>query len=126
MITLGGFAHAGRPLPPPSHEPVTNENGTEAENAARDEDSGDDQCYRLISIEAADAPDGCSGGDWFVYRIAQGDNGITGYRCGNLEGVSANVRSIVTSLNGRRNWARIKPASDRQRRATAAARRAAK
>jgi hypothetical protein len=104
MITLGGFAHGGRPLLRPS----------------------DDKCYRLISIDAAEAPDGCSGGDWFVYRIAQGGNDITGYRCGSLERVSADVQAIVASLNGRRNWTKTKPVTDRERRAATAARKAAK
>ena len=126
MISLGGFAHAGRPLLRPNPEPVTNASGAEGQDAARDDDGGEAERYRLISIDAADAPDGCSGGDWFVYRIAQGKNGITGYRSGSLESVSADVQSLVASLNGRRTWTKTKPALDRQRRAAAAARRAAK
>ena len=122
---IGGSLLAGR-----RHlrgdEPSTNAIGTEAETAARDDDVGDARCYRLISINAAHAPDGCYGEDWFVYRIAQGENDITGYRCGSLERVSADVQSLVTSLNGRRNWTQRKPTLDRQRRAAAAARRAAK
>jgi hypothetical protein len=91
---------------------------------AHADDRADDECYRLVSIGTADAPDGCAGKDWFVYQIAQGGNAITGYRCGSLESVSADVQSIVSSLNGRRNWPRIKSSSERQRRANAAARRA--
>ena len=126
MMTLGGFLHAGQPLPQAGDEPVDNASGITAENGAARHDEHDDNGYRLTSIVAADAPDGCTGGDWFVYRITQGGNDITGYRCGSLERVSADVESIVVSLNDRRNWPRVKPVSDRQRRATAAARRAAK
>jgi hypothetical protein len=126
MMTLGRFLHAGRPLPQAGDEPVDNAIGIAAEGGAARPDEHDQNCYRLTSIVAADAPDGCAGGDWFIYRITQGVNDITGYRCGSLESVSADVQSIVASLNGRRNWPRIKPVSDRQRRATAAARRAAK
>jgi hypothetical protein len=97
-----------------------------AQDVARGHGGDNDMCYRLVSIDAAEAPEGCAGGDWFAYRIMQGGNGITGYRCGSWERVSADVQSIVTSLNGRRNWTKMKPASDRQRRASAAARRAAR
>jgi hypothetical protein len=92
--------------------------------AARDE-SEDDERYRLISIVAARAPEGCTGSDWHVYRIAQGENGITGYRRGDLARVTVEVETIVTALNGRRRWAKDKAASKSQRRAAAAARRAA-
>jgi hypothetical protein len=126
MMTLEGFFHAGRPLPQDSDEPVDNASGIDAEGGAARHEEHDDNCYRLTSIVAADAPDGCTGGDWFIYRITQGGNAITGYRCGSVERVSADVESIVTSLNDRRNWPRVKQVSDRQRRATAAARRAAK
>ena len=126
MMTLRGFLHAGRPLPQAGDEPVDNASGIDPEGGVASHDEHDDNCYRLTSIVAADAPDGCTGGDWFIYRITQGGNAITGYRSGSLERVSADVQSIVASLNGRRNWPRIRPVSDRQRRATAAARRAAK
>ena len=126
MMTLRGSFNAGRPLPQAGDEPVDTASGIAAEDVAAPHDEHDDSCYRLTSLVAADAPDGCTGGDWFVYRITQGGNDITGYRCGSLERVSADVESIVVSLNGRRNWPRVKPVSDRQRRATAAARRAAK
>jgi hypothetical protein len=74
---IGGSLLAGRPLLR-SDYPSTNASGTEAKNSARDDEVGDDRSYRLVSINAAHAPDGCSGGDWFVHRIAQGGNGITG------------------------------------------------
>ena len=46
------------------------------------EETIDAERYRLVSIEAAGAPAGCAGRDWFVYRILQGVNAITGYRQG--------------------------------------------
>lgn len=111
MIAFGGLSDAGRPRLRLTDGKVHDES---------------EKCYRLISIDAAGAPEGCTGEDWFIYRIAQDGNAITGYRCGSLERVSADVQSIVTSLNGRRNWTKNKPISGRQRRATAAARRAAR
>jgi hypothetical protein len=90
----------------------------------RDE-SADDEQYRLISIDAACAPEGCAGNNWHIYRIAQGANGITGYRRGDLAHVRADVEAIVTALNGRRQWTKSKATSMSQRRAAAAARRAA-
>jgi hypothetical protein len=86
-------------------------------------DDADDERYRLLSIEGVRAPEGCTGKDWFVYRITQGQNAITGYRHGDLEKVSADVDTIVTALNGRREWKKSKPDSKAHRRAAAAARR---
>lgn len=116
----------GRPLVRPRDESVENASGIDGQRAASGDGGDNDKCYRLISIDAAGAPEGCTGGDWFAYRITQGGNDITGFRCGSLERVSADVRSIVISLNGRRNWTKTKPTSGRQRRAAAAARRAAR
>jgi hypothetical protein len=65
--------------------------------------------FRLISIGSARAPSGCSGHDWLVYRIAQGENIITGYRRGELKTASREVETIVTSLNERRVSAKTKP-----------------
>ena len=73
------------------------------------------ETYWLASLEPVPAPEGCSGADWFVYRIADGVNGITGYRCGTRAGVRADVETIVAGLNDRRS--RIKPSSRAQRRA---------
>ena len=78
-------------------------------------DIADRERYRLVSIERAPAPDGCAGADWFVYRIAQGANAITGYRSGTRDSVCAEVDTIVAGLNDRRG--RIKPSSKTQRRA---------
>lgn len=76
-----------------------------------------DESYRLVSVEAVRAPEGCAGRDWFVYRIAQGTNEITGYRRGEHAAVNAEVETIVAGLNGRRSWAKSKPTSRAQRRA---------
>lgn len=65
--------------------------------------------FKLISIDATPAPSGFVGRDWFVYRIAQGKNVITGYRQGNLAAVSADVKTIVTALNDRRRSTKPKP-----------------
>jgi hypothetical protein len=56
------------------------------------------------------------GSDWHRYRIAQGANGITGYRCGNLARVTADVEAIVTALNERREWRKSKASPKSQRR----------
>ena len=70
-------------------------------------------------------PKECTGSDWYVYRIAQGDNGITGYRRGDLACVRSDVENIVTGLNARRRWANDKPSAKNQRLAAAARRAAA-
>jgi hypothetical protein len=80
-------------------------------------DTAADESYRLLSVESVRAPEGCAGRDWFVYRIAQGANEITGYRRGERAAVSAEVETIVAGLNGRRSWAKSKPTSRAQRRA---------
>ena len=98
----------------------------EGDGAAPLEQSADDERYRLISIDAVRAPEGCTGNDWHIYKIAQGENGITGYRHGELARVTTDVEAIVTALNGRRRWTKAKAPSKYQRRAAAAARRAAK
>lgn len=67
--------------------------------AAADED---DERFRLISVTSTSTPSGCTGRDWFVYRIAQGQNEITGYRQGDLKTVRAEVEQVVVSLNERR------------------------
>ena len=84
--------------------PLDDENGAVA----------DRERYRLVSVEVAPAPEGEAGADWFVYRITQGINEITGYRSGTRESVRADVDTIVAGLNGRRAW---KPGSRAQRRA---------
>lgn len=57
------------------------------------------ESFRLISIERTTVPSGGTGGDWFVYRIAQGKNTATGYRRGNRGDVGAEVERIVNALN---------------------------
>jgi hypothetical protein len=89
--------------------------------AGRDE--SDEEQYRLISVDPVRAPEGCVGGDWHTYRIAQGENEITGYRCGDLAHVRVEVEAIVIGLNERRQWTtKSKATSISQRRAAAAAR----
>jgi hypothetical protein len=67
-----------------------------------------DEAYRLVSVTAVRAPVGCTGSDWHIYRIAQGANGITGYRRGEIADVTTDVETIVTALNGRRQWPKSK------------------
>ena len=98
---------------------------TTSSTAAGRDESADAECYRLISIDGVGAPEGCMGSDWHIYRIAQGENEITGYRCGDVARVRAEVETIVSALNGRRQWAKSKASSKTERRAAAAARRAA-
>jgi len=78
-----------------------------------------DECYRLLSIDAVGAPEDCIGGDWLRYRIGQGENEITGYRCGDLARITAEVEAIVAALNERREWKKSKAPAKNQRRATA-------
>jgi hypothetical protein len=77
----------------------------EVPGAAVDNDTIAGERYRLTSVLAVSAPEGCAGDNWFVYRIMQGTNGITGYRRGDLERVSEDVQTIVTALNLRRESA---------------------
>jgi len=91
----------------------------------RRDQTGDDECYRLVSIDAVRAPEGCTGGDWHIYRIVQGENGITGYRRGDPARVRTEVEVIVTELNGRRQWSKNKAPAKNRRRAGGAARPAA-
>lgn len=115
--------HAKQPNPRDRDRHVdTSETG----GAVRRDESADDERYRLISIDAVRAPEGCSGTDWHIYRIAQGENGITGYRRGDFAGVTAEVETIVSALNERRQWPKGKAPSHSQRRAAAAARAATK
>ena len=115
MIMLRGYARP-RPL---------GDDDINALGASGQDENADEERYRLISVDAAHAPEGCTGEDWFVYRIVQGSNGITGYRNGTLEHVSAEVQSIVIALNGRRQWTNVQSTPRSQRRAAAAARRRA-
>lgn len=97
-------AYAGRPSPQGSDR--------------RDESTAEER-YRLISIDAVHAPEGCTGNDWHTYRIGQGENEITGYRQGDLARVTADVEAIVTALNERRDWAKTKAAKSQRRTASA-------
>jgi len=81
--------------------------------------------YELVSVESAKAPEGCAGRDWFVYRIGQGVNEITGYRQGNRESVRADAETIVVALNERREWRKSKQLPKTRRRTGAPAKTAA-
>ena len=72
-------------------------------------DSADGSCYRVVTIEPTQPPDGCTGADWFIYRIARGRNEITGYRRGTRAAVKAQVDVLVDGLNGRRHLSDSKP-----------------
>lgn len=91
------------------------------EPAAKEAADPHGEDFRLVSISTTRAPSGCAGRDWLVYRIAQGDNVITGYRRGDLATASADVESIVAALNGRRRSAKPKPGPKPGRRAATAA-----
>ena len=69
-------------------------------DAAMLDESADHESFRLIGIDAVRAPEGCAGSDWHIYRIVQGENGITGYRRGELARVRADVEDIVTAKVG--------------------------
>jgi hypothetical protein len=85
-------------------------------------DNAEDEAYRLIAVESVEAPEGCAGRDWFVYRIAQGVNAITGYRRGNRESVRGDAETIVLALNERREGKKSKVSPQDRRKAAAAAR----
>jgi hypothetical protein len=57
--------------------------------------------YSLISIDPTTAPSGNTGDDWLVYRLAQGNNVVTGYRRGSRQNVTTEVERIVNAFNER-------------------------
>jgi hypothetical protein len=67
--------------------------------------------YELVSIDESKPPTGSEDGDWFCYRIAQGENMIVGYRRGTLRTVKRDVKTIVLGLNERRSGKRKQPTS---------------
>ena len=81
--------------------------------------------YRLIGVESVETPEGCTGANWFVYRIAQGVNAITGFRRGNRESVRGEAETIVVALNERREAKKPKVSLADRRKAAAVARAAA-
>lgn len=84
-------------------------------------DANGEEPFRLVSIEPTRAPDGGTGRDWFVYRIAQGANLITGYRQGDLRATTAEVERIVAGLNERRVGSKGRPGPKPKTSAAAAA-----
>jgi hypothetical protein len=113
MMRLRGRFHAGRPQPRAGDRGVEKASTIDAGggDAAPGDESADDESYRLISVDAVSTPEGCLGSDWHIYRIAQRENVITGYRRGDLTRVKADAETIVTALNGRRQWAQSKATS---------------
>jgi hypothetical protein len=77
-----------------------------------------DESFQLDSVSTTKAPTGCTGRDWFVYRISQGRNVITGYRQGDLKAVRQEVEQIVVGLNERRHTRKERPGPKRGRPAT--------
>jgi hypothetical protein len=72
-------------------------------------DPNHEEAYKLVGIEAVSTPEGCTGRDWHVYRIAQGTNVITGYRQGSLVSATSEVEKIVVGLNERRVASKGRP-----------------
>lgn len=69
----------------------------------------DELMFELVSIDETKPPRGSEGNDWFCYRIAQGENMITGYRRGSLRKVKRDVKTIIVGLNERRSGKRKTP-----------------
>jgi len=72
-------------------------------------DPNREEAYRLLEIEPVRAPEGCTGRDWLIYRIQQGNNLITGYRQGDMRAATAEVERIVAGLNERRVASKGRP-----------------
>jgi len=111
-------AYAAQPNQPVIDRPVESTSTVDARgSAAACDESAAHESYRLISIDSVRAPEHCIGSDWHRYRITQGGNGITGYRCGDLGRVTAEVEAIVIALNERREWKKAKASSKSKHRA---------
>ena len=67
------------------------------------------EAYKLVGIAPVRTPAGCTGRDWHVYRIMQGENLITGYRQGDLRAATSEVEKIVVGLNERRIASKGRP-----------------
>ena len=87
----------------------------EAATPAASAGADDDERFRLVSVTTTSTPSGCTGRDWFVYRISQGQNVITGYRRGDLKAVRGEVEQIVVALNDRRLTRKERPGPKRGR-----------
>jgi hypothetical protein len=74
-----------------------------------------DESFQLDSVATTKTPSGCTGRDWFVYRISQGRNVITGYRQGELKAVRLEIEQIVVGLNERRHTRKERPGPKRGR-----------
>ena len=72
-------------------------------------DPNHEEAYKLVGIEPVRTPEGCTGRDWHLYRIKQGENVITGYRQGDLRAATTEVERIVVGLNERRVASKGRP-----------------
>jgi len=72
-------------------------------------DPNHEEAYKLVAIEPVRTPEGCTGRDWHVYKISQGENLITGYRQGDLRAATSEVERIVVGLNERRVASKGRP-----------------
>ena len=84
-------------------------------------DPNHEEAYKLVAIEPVRTPEGCTGRDWHVYRISQGENLITGYRQGDLRAATSEVERIVVGLNERRVASKGRPGPKPKASAAAAA-----
>ena len=108
MIRYRGYS--ARPFTPPDGGSPETPGTIDGRDASRD------LGYQLISIDPVRAPADCVGGDWHIYRISQGENGITGYRRGDVASVRKDVETIVAALNERRQTVKGKePSKSRSR-----------
>ena len=57
--------------------------------------------YTLNSIISCTPPFQADGDNWFQYKIAQGSNMITGYKCGEYAHVLQSVEANIERLNQR-------------------------
>ena len=63
--------------------------------------SGKQQPYTLNSIVSCEPPYSAVGNDWFHYKISQGSNMITGYKCGEYTQVLQSIEINIERLNQR-------------------------
>ena len=80
-----------------------------------------EEAYKLVAIEPVRTPEGCTGRDWHIYKISQGENLITGYRQGDLRAATSEVERIVVGLNERRVASKGRPGPKPKAPAAAAA-----
>ena len=57
--------------------------------------------YTLNSIISCEPPSNADGDNWFQYKITQGANIITGYKCGEFNQVKESIENNIERLNQR-------------------------